>query len=173
MSRPPLKHFPFTRQWRIRFALNSVILCSSNTHCRCTYSICTYILISLGGKQTVARSASTASCLALSFSVLAGNASSGFKVLCQKEFLHNSVVRLSWSHLLGLSHYSFFTWTSGFSLQSHFWCSAKLKWIVCCVTIGLTRITCNVTLRVSVGTHSIASSLQQPPQRLRTTQEGI
>lgn len=24
MSRTPLKHFPFTRQWRIRFALNSV-----------------------------------------------------------------------------------------------------------------------------------------------------
>ncbi len=60
-------------------------LCSSSKHCRCTYSICTYILISLGGKQTVARSASRMSFLALSFRVLAGNASSGFKVLCQEN----------------------------------------------------------------------------------------
>lgn len=30
-----------------------------------------------------------------------------------------------------------------------------------------------VTLRVSVGTHSSASSLQQPAQRMRTTQDGM
>lgn len=40
MSRIPLRHFPFTRQWHIRFALNSVPLCSSNTQCR---GICKYV----------------------------------------------------------------------------------------------------------------------------------
>lgn len=33
-------------------------------------------------------------------------------------------------------------------------------------------LTCSVTFRLSVATHSMASSLQKPPQRLITTQDG-
>ena len=38
---------------------------------------------------------------------------------------------------------------------------------------GGRRLTCSVTLRLSVSTHSKASSLQQPPQRFSTTQDGM
>ena len=47
------------------------------------YLVYVHILISLGGKRTVSRSASRMSWLPLSICELAGNASSGFKVLFQ------------------------------------------------------------------------------------------
>ena len=84
-SRTPLKLFPFTRKWRIRFALNSVFFYVAAIHIVDVLIVYVHILISLGRKQTVARSAPRMSCLALSFRVLAGNASSGFKVLCQEN----------------------------------------------------------------------------------------
>lgn len=42
-------------------------------------------------------------------------------------------------------------------LQSHFWCSAKLRRIVCCVTIGLNRI----TLKINRGHNKARFKLKQ------------
>lgn len=81
--------------------------------------------------------------------------------------------RRSLDHHLGFSHFSFFALTSAFGLHSHLVCSVKLSWKLCCDTRCLTRSTSIVTFRVSVGTHSSASSLQHPAQRMRTTQDGM
>lgn len=97
LSERQLRGFPIHTPAAYSFALNSLFFLNvAAIHIvDVLNNICTYILISSGGKLTVARSASKVSDLALSSRVLAGNASSGFKVLCHKKISFITVLLVS------------------------------------------------------------------------------
>lgn len=63
-------------------------------------------------------------------------------------------------------------WRCSFNLQSHWLCSMKGSSVSSCF-IKDVLISSMVTACVSVGTHSKASSAQQPPHRLTDTQDGM